>query len=270
MRRRAVHRACAGERLVRSELRKLTTTKMPWVFFAVLLAVSAMTAIAVIYGKDADGCKTFISTAEEQRSLMAFSFNAMIGAGLFAAIAAAREYGHGTVIPTFLTTPRRVYAALAQFRAMFVAGAVMGIVGTAVVIAAVAMALPATKYGFLMSAPVVGRLLAASAFAGAAGAVLGGGVGAIVKHTGGAVTRLVLLLFIAPPLVAQLASGASSWVPGTLVNVLSGVSHEVSLPAAAAALAGWALVAAAVGLLAIRQRDIASLHDHVSHVHYVT
>lgn len=243
-------------RLVRAELRKLTTTKMPWGFFVVLLAVSGMTAAAVLFGKDADGSKTFISTAEDQRSLMAFSFNAMMAAGLFGAIAVAREYGHGTVVPTFLATPRRSRAVLAQFTALTLAGAVMGIVGTAVTAAAVAMALPTTEYGFLLSAATVARLLAASAFAGAAGAVLGGGIGSVVRNTGGAVTGLVLLLFIAPPLIVQLASGAESWVPGTLANVLSGVGHDVNVLAAAAALAAWALVPAALGLIAVHRRDI--------------
>jgi ABC-2 type transport system permease protein len=35
---------------------------------------------------------------------MAFAFNAMIGTSLFGAIAVAREYGHKTVVPTFLTS----------------------------------------------------------------------------------------------------------------------------------------------------------------------
>ena len=63
-------------RLVRAELRKLTTTKMPLAFLLVLIALSTTTAIAVIFGTDADGSKTFISTADDQRSLMAFAANA--------------------------------------------------------------------------------------------------------------------------------------------------------------------------------------------------
>ena len=94
-------------RLIRGELRKLTSTRMPWAFLAVLVAISATTAIAVIYGTDMDGTKTFISTAADQRSLMAFAANATMIAGLFGAIAVAREYGHGTVVPTFLASPRR-------------------------------------------------------------------------------------------------------------------------------------------------------------------
>ena len=50
-------------RLVRAELRKLASTKMPWVFLAVLAIISAITAAAVIFGTDADGSKNFVSTA---------------------------------------------------------------------------------------------------------------------------------------------------------------------------------------------------------------
>lgn len=39
-------------RLVRSELRKLTTTKMPWAFLAVLIVLAALTATAVVIGTD--------------------------------------------------------------------------------------------------------------------------------------------------------------------------------------------------------------------------
>ena len=74
-------------RLVRGELRKLTTTKLPWGFLAVLLLFAGIDAAVVVWGTDMDGSKTFISTAEDQQSLMAFAFNAMLGTGLFGAIA---------------------------------------------------------------------------------------------------------------------------------------------------------------------------------------
>ncbi len=97
-------------RLLRSELRKLTSTRMPLAFLAVLAVIAAINAFAVIAGTDMDGSKAFISTAADQQSLMAFAANAMIIAGLFGAIAVAREYGHGTVVPTFLVSPRRYRA----------------------------------------------------------------------------------------------------------------------------------------------------------------
>ena len=93
-------------RLVRAEIRKLTTTKLPWGFLAVLVVIAALDAAVVAFGTDMDGSKTFVATAADQQSLMAFAFNAMMGTSLFGAIAVAREYGHNTVVPTFLTSPR--------------------------------------------------------------------------------------------------------------------------------------------------------------------
>ncbi|MDH3398773.1 MAG: hypothetical protein OEM94_09605 [Acidimicrobiia bacterium] len=243
-------------RLIRSELRKLTTTKMPWAFLAVLAVLAGINAIAVIAGTDMDGSKAFIATEADQQSLMAFAANALAIAGLFGAIGVAREYGHHTVVPTFLASPRRYRAVLAQLGAIAVSGGVLGLVGAGLTAAAVAFSLPTTDYGFLVSAGNVTQVLAASAFAGAAGAVLGAGIGSLVRNVGGAVTGAVLALFIAPPLVVQLASDTASWMPSILANVVSGVGNEVSQPAAVAAIAAWAVVPAAIGLIAVQRRDV--------------
>ncbi|HSL57067.1 MAG TPA: hypothetical protein VK866_04425 [Acidimicrobiales bacterium] len=243
-------------RLVRSELRKLSTTKMPWAFTLVLLVIAAINATAVAFGTDMDGSKAFISTAEDQRSLVAFANNAMMGASLFGAIAVAREFGHGTVIPMFLASPHRHRAVLAQYTAILIGGALLGLLGAGLTIVAVAAALTTTEFSFLMSAGAVAQVLAASAFAGGAGAVLGAGIGALVRNTGGAVTGAVLALIIAPPLLVQLANDVASWVPATLTNVLAGVGDEVGSVAAIVALALWAAVPAAIGLLAIERRDV--------------
>ena len=243
-------------RLIRAELRKLTSTRMPWVFLALLVVIGAINAAAVAFGTDMDGSKTFISSAEDQQSLVAFAANAMMIAGLFGAIAVSREYGHGTVVPMFLAEPRRTRAVLAQFVAVLAGGAALGFVGAALSIAALALGLSATDYGFLMSAGGVARVVAASTYGGAAGALLGAGIGALVRNSGGAVAGAVLALVIAPPLVVQLSTDAGSWIPNTLNTVVSGVTDEVGVVAALVALAVWAIVPAAVGLAAVQRRDV--------------
>ena len=100
------------------------------------------------------------------------------------------------------------------------------------------------------------RLLAASSFAGAAGALLGAGIGALVRNTGGAVTGAVLMLVMAPPLIVQIAGGAADWIPPTLANVVSGVSNEVTVFVAIAALILWAGVPATIGLISTVRRDV--------------
>ncbi|MEO5899387.1 MAG: hypothetical protein ABIR68_04545 [Ilumatobacteraceae bacterium] len=243
-------------RLIRSELRKLTSTKMPFAFLGGIVVLAGLNAFAVIAGTDTDGSKAFVSTAADQQSLIAFAANAFMGAGLFGAIAVAREYGHHTVVPTFLASPRRYRAVLAQLAAVAGAGSALSVVGAGLTVTAVAVALPTTDYGFLVSTGDVVRIIAASAFAGAAGAILGAGIGAVVRTVGGAVTSAVLALIIAPPLVVQLLDGSGSWMPGILANVVSGTATNVATPAALAALAAWAIIPAAIGLIAVQRRDV--------------
>lgn len=243
-------------RIVRGELRKLTSTKMPWAFLVVLVVISATTTAAVVWGADMDGSKDFISTADDQRSLMAFGANATLLAALLGAVSVAREYGHGTVVPTFLASPNRDRAVLAQLAAVAIAGVILGLVGTGFTAIGVAIALPATEYGFMVSAQALGAVLAAAAFAGAAGAVLGAGIGTLVRNVGGAVTGVVLALLVGPPLLVQLFNEAASWIPSSLAMVLSGVTHEVGRPSAVLALAAWASIPAVIGLTVARRRDV--------------
>lgn len=243
-------------RQIRSELRKLTTTKMPLAFLGVLVVIAGLNAFAVIAGTDMDGSKSFIATEADQQSLVAFAFNAFMGAGLFGAIAVAREYGHNTVVPTFLASPVRHRAVLAQLVAVAIGGCVLSLVGAGLTVTAVAVALPTTDYGFLLSVDNVVRVVAAAGFSGAAGAVLGAGIGAVVRNVGGAVTLTVFVFMVAPPLVVQLANDTASWMPANLANVLSGIVDDVSVPAALVVLSAWAIVPAAIGLISTRRRDV--------------
>ena len=243
-------------RLIRSELRKLTTTKMPVAFLAVLIVIAALNAFAVVAGTDMDGSKAFIATEADQQSLMAFAFNAFMGAGLFGAIAVAREYGHNTVVPTFLASPTRYRAVLAQLTAVAIGGFLLSVIGTALTVTAVAAALPTTDYGFLVGIDNVIRVVAASGLAGAAGATLGAGIGSIVRNVGGAVTLTVFTFMVAPPLVVQLANDTASWMPANLANVISGTVHDISEASAIVALIIWALIPALIGLITVQRRDV--------------
>jgi ABC-2 type transport system permease protein len=175
---------------------------------------------------------------------------------LLGAIAVSREYGHGTVVPTFLAAPRRYRAVLAQYTALLVGGALLGLVGAGLTILGLAVTLPTTAHGFLMPTGGVIRVVTASAFMGASGALLGAGIGATVRNMGGAVTGAVLVLLVIPPLAVQLAPEAISWVPGTLVRVLSGLGGDLGMLAAVVAVTIWGAVPAVVGLVMVQRRDV--------------
>lgn len=242
--------------LLRSEFRKLTTTRMPLGFLLVLVALAVLNGVAVVLGTDMDGSKTFISTADDQQSLMAFAANALMITGLFGAIAAAREYTHLTIIASYLAEPRRSRALQAQFSAIAIAGAVIGVVGAGLTVVAVAVTLPTTDFPFLVAAGGVTQVLLASAWAGAMGAVLGAAIGNVVRNTGGAVTGAVLVLVIAPPLIVQLSSGTNEWLPAALANTVSGITDQITVVAAVGAMLLWAVVPALVATEVVRRRDV--------------
>ncbi len=132
----------------------------------------------------------------------------------------------------------------------------LSLIGAGLTVTAVAASLPATDFGFLLAIDNVARVIAAAGFAGAAGAVLGAGIGAIVRNVGGAVTLTVFVFMVAPPLIVQLANDTASWMPANLANVISGTVDDVSVPAALVALSIWAIVPAIVGLISTRRRDV--------------
>lgn len=242
-------------RLIRAEIRKITTTKLHWGFIAMLMAISAATGTAIAIGTDADGSKGFLATADDQRSLLAFGANALIITGLFGAIASARDFDHHTVVPMFLLSPKRHVAMLAQYAAIFLAGGLLGLIGESLTMVAALVALPVAEADFLMPSDAVIAVFVASVLGGAAGAILGAGVGSLLRSSAIAVTAAVLLLVIAPPLMVQLLNDAS-WVPSTLLGVISGVYEEPSISAALAVLAAWAITPAAIAIVLSRRRDV--------------
>ena len=243
-------------RLLRSELRKHATTRLPLWFLGALLVIAVAVAAAVLIGAGTDDAEGLFDTMTAQRSLLAFGTNAMMIAGLFGAIAMASEFTHGTIVPTLLLSPRRYRATSAQLAAVLIGGALLGLVGGSLTIAGGAIALPLAGFDLLLPFGTVVRLVLAAALAGAIGAVFGAGVAAVVRNTGGAVTAVVVLLMLGPPIIAQLSAAAASWVPGTLIGVISGMGETPALPAAIAALLAWGLIPALVSVGSVESRDV--------------
>lgn len=243
-------------RLLKSEGRKLVTTRLLWGFLGALVLFSTVVAVAVVLGSGTDDAVGFVDTAEAQRSLLAFGTNAMIFGGLFGATAVAREYTHRTVVPTYLLSPVRHRVALAQLGAVLAAGGLLGAIGGGLTVAAGAVSLPLVDQQLLLATGEVTRLVAVAGLAGATGAVLGAGFGALLRNTGGAVTAVVLLLLVGPPLLAQLLVEVAPWVPSSLLGVLAGVAEGQAIAVALGALLAWGLVPAIVGVAAVERRDV--------------
>ena len=95
------------------------------------------------------------------------------------------------------------------------------------------------------------------------GAVVGAGLGIVVRTAGGAVTGVVLALMVIPPLLVQLSSDAAPWMPSAFATTLAGVTAEaagmerqVAVGAAIGVLAVWAIVPSIAALVVTERRDV--------------
>ena len=245
-----------GFRLLKAEGRKLVTTRLPWGFLGALVLFSIIVAAAVVLGSATDDAVGFVDTVEAQRSLLAFGTNAMLFGAVFGATVAAREYAHRTVVPTFLLSPVRERVQLAQLTAVLLAGGLLGAIGGGLTVASGALALPLVDQQLLLDGGAVARLVAVAGLAGAVGAILGGGLGVLLRNTGGAVSAVVLALLVGPPLVGQLVEGIAPWLPGTLLGVLAGIADGHTVVVALLALLAWGALPAAAGVAAVGRRDV--------------
>ena len=183
--------------LLNAERIKLTTTRSPWWSGAVVAVLSVGLAAAV--GSSAGGEP--VAPADAMLGV------AVLGVPLFmvlAAIAVTNEYRSGMIRTTFVATPGRWRVMVAKalvvgaFSALFTA-----VLSSAVVVVAWSSA-DAVGLGWSLGDAEVWRTVAAMTAYGASSAVLGVGVGALLRHTAGAVALLLLWPLVVEPIVSVL------------------------------------------------------------------
>jgi hypothetical protein len=180
--------------------------------------------------------------------LLALVLGVVIGAG---------EYRHGTIAWTLLVTPRRLRAVSAQALACGLAGVAIGL---AAFVLATAVAIPWLSAKDAPLPPVsdlVELVAGVVAYAGLA-AVLGAGLGALLRNQVAAVVIVLVQLFVVDPTLVALDDDVGAFTLTGLGSAISGVDDATLLAPVTAALV-WTLYALLfVTLAAIRtaKRDI--------------
>jgi len=234
-------------RLIRAELTKLTTVRAPrWVLLAQVVLLAMAASGAVVSGTLS---AERMATSEGMRTFLAHG-------GVVGITMSAGEFRHGTVVDTFLTTPRRGLVVVAKL----VAGALAGLVAGLVVVATVVL-LAVIWYGakgvtldwHIVVRSTLGVLVWQILYT-----VLGVALGAVVRAQAAAVVAAVAWLFVAETAMAQLLTSVGRWLPATAASALGNAPGKGYLPQVGAGLvlAGWTALA---GLLAVeftRRRDV--------------
>ena len=257
-------------RLVRAEWTKLFTTR---VWLGLLLGACVMAAgfaalLTAFAGETQNGQPGPPPVGDPVFEQLAFSV-ASRTAILFlilGIIGMTQEYRHRTATPTFLTTPRRWRVVVAKLLAYALAAVPMALLVTAVTVLTVLI-----YAGARGAAPSFGsdnlEMLARSGLVLVIYAVIGVGVGALLRNQVGAIVGSLVYLLVVEALVASIGaiSGAYKWMPGGAVQALTAASGDTSgfqgpdlLDAwqGGLLLLGYGLLAAFIGTVFAVRRDV--------------
>jgi ABC-2 type transport system permease protein len=186
----------------------------------------------------------------------------MMFASLLGAISVTGEIRHGVIRPTFLASPKRARVVAAKVAAGAIAGAAFGLLAEVLAVGVGSAALAGRGIHVAPTGADFAQLIAGGAVAAALWAVIGVGVGAIVRNQVGAVVGLVvwhlfveMILIGSLPTVGKFAPGASA---GAIAGaILQQTSAYLLAPALGAlVIVAYAAAATAVGVITTARRDV--------------
>lgn len=232
-----------------AELKKLASTR--WIYL-LGLGVAALAVVSVL--DPARDAATFDKPFHEQVFVLFASLLTRVLVFVMGVRVMTDELRHGTIVPTFLATPRRGRVLAAKAVAAAAAGAALAVAGWAAMTGAAAAAASSEGTSLTLDSSVW-RSLAGTGGAGAAWAVIGLGIGTIVRSQVAAIVGGLVWLM-------ALEDGLAGWLGdlGEFLPGQAGLAVAVGLPGrgpavAAATVAAYAALAYGASRVAIR-RDV--------------
>ncbi|MGV9776538.1 ABC transporter permease subunit [Streptosporangium sp. NPDC003464] len=190
----------------------------------------------------------------------------VIGAGSLGALTIVGEYATGLIRTTLTAVPARHRVVAAKLSVVAAVTLVTGALISAGTFGVSQAILSGRGVAVSLGDPGVLRVLAANALLAPVSALVGMGIGALVRHTAAAVVTVCAVLVIVPtflrPTVHQWANDLYALVPFYVWRTCLGlpqVRDDPALPTVAGSWATftlWPLAAALLTLIVIRRRDV--------------
>jgi len=271
-------------RLLSSELLKIRTTNVWWVFALITLPLWGL-ALFFNYlqtqfllnptGNVSPEDAERVRAAGEHVNIAANfytngQFFGLLIVMLLGVIVVTSEFFHQTMTTTFLTTPHRTAVIIAKLVAAAALGVLFWLVTTALNLAIGPLLLDGLGVGSQLGERGVWQAIALNGLAYLLWAVFGVGFGVLIRSQIGATVTAIVFYFAgvigAIIFFNTLANRFGDWIDNLQVLVpslasqlmVSGTDLPGSPPrwAGAAVMIGYAVVTATVGTLLIRRRDI--------------
>ncbi len=239
---------------LRSELLKQRSTPTTLYLFLGMVGLVALAVALHVLAISKSG----LSTNDHQLEVFQVGTRAgMLFSGLVGALAITAEIRYGTIRPTFLVSPRRWPVLAAKLAIGALAGIVFGLLAEGLMAAAATIAFSARGIPNLLTGGDYAQLLAGGAAAAALWAVLGVGVGALVRNQVATLVGLISWMFLVESVSAGFVPSAARFMPGGAGLMLAGNEHALSPAVAVLVLMLYAAAAAAVGWAGTLRRDVA-------------
>ena len=264
----------------RSEYTKQFTTAGWWVLGIVLVVYVAFTAgaLAFVFGGVASGRLTGANgPAVSTDGVPALVYSSATAVGyvfplLIGTLMVTTEFRHKTLTPTLLATPRRGVVLVGKFAVGILVGVLYGILGSAAAVAAGAGVLSIfdidPALGSADTWTLVGRMLVAFAL----WALVGIGVGTVVRNQVAAIVIVLAVTLFVEPIVRTIGGIVEGfghvvkWFPSAASDALvgqtifgamgTGAGAELEWWAGGLVLLGYAVVFLVIGLFTTWRRDV--------------
>lgn len=248
--------------LVRSEWTKLLTTR---VWIGLLVAACALaggfTALLTAFAGDAQSGLPPIESSEYQQIALANGANVVGLSLILGIIGMTQEYRHRTATPTFLVAPRRGRVVAAKLIAYALAAVPIGLLVIATNVLVVEIYAGARGAAPSLTGDNL-RVLAGAWAALVIYAVIGVGIGALLRNQVGAIVGALVYLFVVEGIVIRAIPAIAplfKWLPGGALQAMTATLDATDLLdpwQGALLLIGYGLVAAILGTLFAVRRDI--------------
>jgi len=242
--------------LIHLELYKLRTVRAPLVLLGLsqLLIVGGVTGL--VLSSDS------LRTDDAAPGALAHAGLASLFTLVLGIMAVAGEYRYGTITDTFLSTPRRSRVIGAKVVAYALVGAGFAVVNAVTAVVATRVWWAMKDVPLDLGDAELWRTIAGCAAWNVAFAVVGVGVGALVRNLTAAIAAALAWIALVEGIVGQLVGDLARWLPfatGSALGDLPGRAGElgpVSQIAAASALAGYAALFAVLAIATTMRRDV--------------
>jgi ABC-2 type transport system permease protein len=199
--------------LVRAELLKLRTVKLPLWLLVATVGLVVLSVLATVLTAGSEGSPYAL---EDPRLMSLAVASASAGTNLLLILGIlmlTQEFRFGTATPSFLVTPQRSRVLLAKLAAVAVTGVLFALVSAVVAVVLAFVLISARGGGAALDGPVLQVLLGVVLVLVLYGPI-GIGVGALVRNQVAAVTISLAWVFVAEQLLIALLPAVGEWTPG--------------------------------------------------------